>query len=223
MSKETGIKSSLATKIRADVDVALNDTASRTNDGRETEKPEESEVCYESEDYQVLESALVLNDEHDSVSNEGMAIIGADPDQVSEISEVPWSSRTSFTADSPYFDAFVSSEMENFNVLSDTLNGIALHTREFVKQGAILSDVTKRLSLACKLRSPDYSDDQSAENDLAATAEEDLIRQRRSAVGEEMGGILELLAEVRSGFLLFRLLWSFTSSDFNRSFYLVGF
>jgi hypothetical protein len=87
--------------------------------------------------------------------------------------------------------------MESFNVLADTLNGIATHTRAFVKQGAIMSDVAKRLSLACKLRSPDYSDDESCENDPATNAEEDMIRQRRNAVGEEMAGILELLGEVR--------------------------
>ena len=86
--------------------------------------------------------------------------------------------------------------MESFNVLADTLNGIASHTRAFVKQGAIMSDVAKRLSVACKLRSPDYSDDESSENDPATSAEDDLIRQRRIAIGEEMAGILELLGEV---------------------------
>jgi hypothetical protein len=171
---------------------------SRSFDGGKSETPDESEACYEgSEDYQVLESGFVVEDLPNPPASDG-AIIETDPEVVApQKAETPWSSRTSFTADSPYFDAFVSSEMESFNILADTLNGIAAHTRAFVKEGAMMSDVAKRLSLACKLRSPDFSDDESSENDLALSAEEDLIRQRQNAVGEEMAGILELLGEVR--------------------------
>ena len=173
----------------------------------DTERPEESDACYEeSEDYQVLESGYVVDDLTNPVTSEG-TIGGTDPKLVTtKKSDAPWNSRTSFTADSPYFDAFVKSETESFNVLADTLTGIASHTRAFVKQGAIMSDVAKRLSLACKLRNPDYSDDESSENDPVASAEDDLIRQRRNAIGEEMAGILELLGEVRHHFLLSSLI-----------------
>lgn len=163
---------------------------------------EQSEVGEdETEEYQVLQSALVVDDIPNPIASDGN-IVGVDPKEVAaEKAEVPWNSRTSFTADSPYFDAFVTSEVESFNVLADTLNGIASHTRAFVKQGAMLSDVAKRLSLACKLRSLDHFSDDESDNP-EENAEDDLIRQRRNAVGEEMTGVLELLGEVRNQFFL---------------------
>ena len=177
----------------------------RLFDAGKGETPDESEACYEeNEDYQVMASGFVVEDLPTPVVSDGTIVSTTDSKEVTTTakSEAPWNSRTSFTADSPYFDAFVTSEMESFNVLADTLNGIAAHTRAFVKQGAMMSDVAKKLSLACKLRSPDFSDDDSSENDPAANAEDDLIRQRRNAVGEEMAGILELLGEVRNQFVL---------------------
>jgi hypothetical protein len=171
-----------------------------TIDGRsnDSEKPEESDVCYETEDFQLLESQLVVDAPTDASATRenGEAHPTLTPSLGKE--ELPWNARTSFTADSPYFDAFVSSELQCFNVLTETLNGIAAHTRAFVKQSAIMSDVAKRLSLACKLRSTDVSDDDTADSDgVAANLEEELIQQRRNAIGEEMAGILELLGEVR--------------------------
>jgi hypothetical protein len=168
----------------------------RRNRGNDTERQEESEACYETEDFQVLESQLVIDDLPNPVII-AENIVDSDLQVDVTKADAVWNSRTSFTADSPYFDAFVTSEMQSFNVLSETLNGIAAHTRAFVKQGAIMTDVAKKLSLACKLRSPDYSNDDAIDNDLAATVEEDLIQQRRNAVGEEMAGILDLLGEVR--------------------------
>jgi hypothetical protein len=169
----------------------------RRNRGNDTERAEESEVGYETEDFQVLESQLVIEDLPNPILSAKNIIDSELQLDESKKTDVLWNARTSFTADSPYFDAFVSSEMQSFNVLSETLNGIVIHTRAFVKQGAIMSDVARKLSLACKLRSPDYSDDDSSDNDIAATLEEDLIQQRRNAVGEEMAGILDLLGEVR--------------------------
>ena len=183
-----------------DISKSLHKQSSfRRFDGGKADIPDESDACYEeSEVYQVLESGFVVEDLPNPASSDGTIVTTNANDVAIPKTEAPWNSRTSFTADSPYFDAFVSSEMESFNVLADTLNGIATHTRAFVKQGAIMSDVTKRLSLACKLRSPDFSEDESSENDSAANVEDDMIRQRRNAIGEEMAGILELLGEVRN-------------------------
>jgi hypothetical protein len=214
-----------ANKFKDDMSQSLHKQSSYrpSFEGGKADAPDESEACYEdSEDYQVLESGFVVKDLPSSAASDS-TIMKTDPKEVAiPKTDVPWNARTSFTADSPYFDAFVSSEMESFNVLADTLNGIATHTRAFVKQGAIMSDVAKRLSLACKLRSPDYSDDESCENDPATNAEEDMIRQRRNAVGEEMAGILELLGEVRiSNFVVTRR--SFPLLSFLTDYFDVGF
>ena len=188
---------SMASKVE-DVNISSTEKASdsvvegRSND---SEKLEESDVCYETEDFQVLESQLVVDGLTDAVPE--IDKVHSSLPIVSGEEEVPWNSRTSFTADSPYFDAFVNSEVQSFNVLAETLNGIAAHTRAFVKQSAIMCDVAKRLSLACKLRSGDVSDEDTADNGgVTANLEEELIQQRRNAIGEEMTGILELLGEV---------------------------
>jgi hypothetical protein len=189
----------MASKVE-DLNTSSVDQASDTlTDGRsnDSEKPEESDACYETEDFQVLESQLVVDEPTDATGiRENGEASPSLPAPGKE--ELPWNARTSFTADTPYFDAFVSSELQSFNVLTETLNGIAAHTRAFVKQGAVMSDVAKRLSLACKLRSTDVSDDDTADSDeVAANLEEELVQQRRNAIGEEMAGILELLGEVR--------------------------
>ena len=190
-------------QLKENVAKSLRASASKFQGLNQSLHNEQSEVGDdETEEYQVLQSALVVDDIPNPVACDGN-IVGADPKEVAaEKAEAPWNSRTSFTADSPYFDAFVTSEMESFNVLADTLNGIASHTRAFVKQGALMSDVAKRLSMACKLRSPDHFSDDESDNDPEENAEDDLIRQRRNAVGEEMAGVLELLGEVRNQFFL---------------------
>jgi hypothetical protein len=177
----------------------LLDGENRSND---SERPEESDACYETEDFQVLESQLIVDDTTDSIVDDGTT--NESEHASSGKAELPWNFRTSFTADSPYFDAFVTSEMQSFSILSETLNGIAAQTRAFVKQGAIMSDLAKRLSLSCKLRSSDFSDDDTTDSGFAANVEEEFMQQRRSAIGEEMAGILELLGEVRSTGVSFR-------------------
>ena len=209
-------------QLKENVAKSLRASASKFQGLNQSLHNEQSEVGDdETEEYQVLQSALVVDDIPNPVACDGN-IVGADPKEVAaEKAEAPWNSRTSFTADSPYFDAFVTSEMESFNVLADTLNGIASHTRAFVKQGALMSDVAKRLSLACKLRSPDHFSDDESDNDPEENAEDDLIRQRRNAVGEEMAGVLELLGEVRNQFFLrtwlsFPFLTEYVTSGFRR-------
>jgi hypothetical protein len=192
-------ESSLSEPLPADPVAGSNTDEERTD--------EETEACYESDDFPVLESQLVTE------ASPNPPISAVNPD------EVVWSARNSFTADSPYFDAFLDSETASLSTLSQALNCIAARTRTFVKQGAIMSEATRRLGLACKLRSNDYdatstaaADDEAGRSDelVGATTEEELVRQKRNAVGEEMAGILELLGEVRrpldeTGFNLSRL------------------
>lgn len=194
----------MASKVEDLNNSAMDKASDATMDGRsnDSEKPEESDACYETEDFQVLESQLVVDEPTDRIGIRENGEVHPTVPTSSGKEEMPWNARTSFTADSPYFDAFVNSELQSFNVLTETLNGIAAHTRAFVKQGAIMSDVAKRLSLACKLRSADISDDDTADSDgVAANLEEESMQQRRNAIGEEMAGILELLGEVRQIFI----------------------
>lgn len=192
----------MASKLNDSVPVLDDDPPSDDPAGsssNDEERPDETEACYESDEFHVLESQLVMAEQTDAVApaataHEGFSALSPPntPDS--------WSARTSFTADSPYFDAFVDSETQSLGVLSETLNGIAARTRTFVKQGAIMCEATRRLGLACKLRSSDYSssdDDAVASSDDGVVTEEELTQQRRNAVGEEMAGILELLGEVR--------------------------
>lgn len=206
-------------------------TSRGSSNSNEDERPDETEACYyESDDFSVLESQLIVNDATAATASTNLIDTTAAPPPLQEDSKVEqqqqppppssslhWSARTSFTADSPYFDAFLDSEMDSLGTLSETLNGIAARTRTFVKQGAVMSEATRRLGLACKLRSSDYeygsgtTADYSSDNNEAAAAtaninnssedgmatEEELTQRRRRAVGEEMAGILELLGEVR--------------------------
>jgi hypothetical protein len=188
-----------------DASLPVDPVAGTNTDEERTD--EETEACYESDDFPVLESQLITE------ANPNPPVSAVDPDD-----EVVWSARNSFTADSPYFDAFLDSETASLSTLSQALNCIAARTRTFVKQGAVMSEATRRLGLACKLRSNDYdatttpADDEAGRSDELAgtTTEEELVRQKRNAVGEEMAGILELLGEVRrpldeTGFTLSRL------------------
>jgi hypothetical protein len=121
-----------------------------------------------------------------------------------------WGSRTDFTADSPYFDAFVHSEMKNLDLLSETLQDISNRTKAFCYAGMLMSDATQNLALSCRLRrerdAEDIQNNQYGSNssgdaesdDKNRVDEDELAEERREAVGEEMAGILELLGEVRS-------------------------
>jgi hypothetical protein len=195
------------TRLHQDVAETLTIMASKLEgekmEDEDEEGPDETEDCYESDDFQVLETQLVV-DQADNNNVEQTVQVSSNKagvevlDDNNNNSSVPWSARTSFTADSPYFDAFCDSEIRSLRMLSDTLNGIAAKTKTFVKQGAMMSEASRRLAQACKLRSSDYynSEDDLPRSDDGDVTEEELTQQRRSAVGEEMAGILELLGEV---------------------------
>lgn len=103
-------------------------------------------------------------------------------------------SRTSFTADSPYFTSFCDGEIKSLNTLSNSLRDISARTNTFCRTGALMSEAMHRLANSCKLRpernlSQDHPDEERHER-------EDVVQQRRHAVGEEMAKLLQLLGEV---------------------------
>lgn len=170
--------------IQADDDVRSNDTGDRT----------ESDMGDEADnDYKVLQSTIVLVDDPKEVeTNESE---NRDLDNNKNNNNIGWSSRSSFTADTPYFDAFLESEIGSLNILSETLGDIAQKTRAVVKAGAVLSYTTRRLALACKFRR-DPADGGGDSWEESGVSEEEIAKQRRDAVGDEMADILELLGEV---------------------------
>jgi len=169
-----GTPTSLA---NADAEVPSVDTTA-------TDKTESGEYEIMEGDYKVLQTQLVDT----QTTDEAKTAQENDPD---------WSPRTSFTADSPYFDAFVDGEIGSLNLLSETLGDISEKARAFVRAGAVMSQATRRLALACKLRRDPAEDNNHGSGDENGLNEEELAKQRRGAVGEEMANVLELLGEVR--------------------------
>jgi hypothetical protein len=112
---------------------------------------------------------------------------------------------TSFTADSPYFDAFCQSELAALDTLSTTLNEISMRAKIFAQTGSMMSQATLRLANACRLRhGGDDEDLEPSERSGALTVDPILYERRKTAIGDEMAGALELLGEVRlrAGFSL---------------------
>jgi hypothetical protein len=110
-------------------------------------------------------------------------------------------SRTSFTADSPYFTSFCDGEIKSLSTLSNSLRDISARTNTFCRTGALMSEAMHRLANSCKLRpernlSQDHPDEERHEK-------EDVVQQRRQAVGEEMAKLLQLLGEVSQSVCLF--------------------
>ena len=103
--------------------------------------------------------------------------------------------RTSFTADSPYYTSYVEQEMRQLQVLSETLRDISARAKTFGKCGALMSEATRRLALACRFRpsSPGNSDD---DEEAKQDREDKVARERQESVGEEMGAVLFTLGEV---------------------------
>lgn len=102
------------------------------------------------------------------------------------------SSSISFTADSPYFTAYVDKETRNLTVLTETLHDISARAKTFGKCGALMSEAAKRLSQACKLQPSgkvSHDDDMNEKKKIE-------IEERRESVGDEMGGVLQVLGEV---------------------------
>ena len=119
--------------------------------------------------------------------------------------------QTSFTADSPYFTAYVDKEMKHLNVLTMTLRDISSKAKTFGKCGVLMSEATRRLSSACKLHGNgvgkgnhngggnDNDDDGGGDNfdeNNMDSKERMIYEQRKKSVGHEMVGVLQVLGKV---------------------------
>jgi hypothetical protein len=110
-------------------------------------------------------------------------------------------SRTSFTADSPYFTSFCDGEIKSLHTLTESLGDISARTKTFCRTQALMSEAMHRLANSCKLR-PERNKSQE-DSDEERPEREDVVLQRRHAVGEEMATLLQLLGEVSQSVSLF--------------------
>jgi hypothetical protein len=108
----------------------------------------------------------------------------------------PKKGQCSFTADSPYFTAYVDKEMKSLSTLSETLRDISARAKTFGKCGKLMSEATRRLSQSCKLQ-PHNEELGSLEELEWSEKEQRRMRERRKSVGDEMGQVLTVLGEVR--------------------------
>ena len=79
-------------------------------------------------------------------------------------------------------------------IIGSTLNDIAARTKTFGKCGALMSESTRRLALACRLRQPRNDDNGDCEENERHRETE--VAERRRAVGEDMASLLGVMAEV---------------------------
>lgn len=103
--------------------------------------------------------------------------------------------QNSFSADSPYFASYVENEMKSMELMNDTLHDIAARTKTFGKCGALMSESTRRLALACRLRRPYVVEDERDAAEQERQQESDMASRRR-AVGEDMASLLGVMSEV---------------------------
>lgn len=106
--------------------------------------------------------------------------------------------QNSFSADSPYFSSYVSNEMHSMAIMNDTLKDIAARTKTFGKCGALMSESTRRLALACRLRRPCVVEDDKDADEVEQQHEME-VAQRRRAIGDDMASLLAVMSEVSAG------------------------
>lgn len=102
----------------------------------------------------------------------------------------------SFSAESPYFTSYVENELRSMTIMHETLHDIAGRTKTFSKCGTLMSDATRRLALACRLRRPVTVEDEK-EMEAQERIREFQVQERRKAVGEDMTSLLGVMSEVR--------------------------
>jgi len=101
--------------------------------------------------------------------------------------------QNSFSADSPYFSSYVENEMNSMNIFHQTLKDVAARTKTFGKCGALMSESTRRLALACRLQQPRSEEDGDNEDDERHREAE--VLERRRAIGEDMASLLGVMSE----------------------------
>jgi hypothetical protein len=80
--------------------------------------------------------------------------------------------------------------------MNDTLKDIAGRTKTFSKCGALMSEATRRLALACRLRRPYVASEDAKEMEFQEQQREMEVAQRGRAVGEDMASLLAVMSEV---------------------------
>jgi hypothetical protein len=101
----------------------------------------------------------------------------------------------SFSADSPYFSSYVENELRSMTIMNETLRDVAGRTKTFGKCGALMSEATRRLALACRLRRPVSAEDEK-EGEQHERLREIQVAERRRAVGDDMASLLGVMSEV---------------------------
>lgn len=103
--------------------------------------------------------------------------------------------QNSFSANSPYYSSYVENEMRSMNIMHDTLKDVASRTKTFGKCGALMSESTRRLALACRLRRPYVVEDEKDAQEVERQHEME-VAERRRAVGDDMASLLSVMSEV---------------------------
>ncbi|KAL7567744.1 hypothetical protein ACA910_012076 [Epithemia clementina (nom. ined.)] len=102
-------------------------------------------------------------------------------------------SSTSFTAESPYFDAFCNAELQSLAVMGETLHSISEKARTLTRTGALMCEASQRLAQCCRLRSDFPLKESQLEGKTQQEIkqlEEDIYQHRKMAVGEDMAKLL---------------------------------
>jgi hypothetical protein len=103
--------------------------------------------------------------------------------------------QNSFSANSPYYISYVENEMRSMNIMNDTLKDIVARTKTFGKCGVLMSESTRRLALACRLRRPYVVEDEKDAEEIERQHEIE-VAERRRAVGDDMASLLSVMSEV---------------------------
>jgi hypothetical protein len=103
--------------------------------------------------------------------------------------------QNSFSANSPYYTSYVENEMRSLNIVNDTLKDIVARTKTFGKCGVLMSESTRRLALACRLRRPYVVEDEKDAEEIERQHELE-VTERRRAVGDDMASLLSVMSEV---------------------------
>ena len=107
--------------------------------------------------------------------------------------------QNSFSANSPYFSSYVENELASIQIMDDALRDIAARTKTFGKCGALMSESTRRLAMACRLQrptSPSSGEESKEELEYQEQIRQREVEQRRRAVGEDMASLLSVMSEV---------------------------
>lgn len=132
----------------------------------------------------------------DAAAEDGTTAAPAPAARTRTEAEINANVQNSFSANSPYYASYVENEMRSMNIMNDTLRDIAARTKTFGKCGALMSESTRRLALACRLRRPYNVEDEKDAEEIERQHEME-VAERRRAVGDDMASLLSVMSEVR--------------------------